>query len=117
MGYEIGVTPLQVAAAASVVANGGSLVEPHILRAVTRDGRRETIQPKVLRRVITPETATTMTALMEGVAERGTAKGAALTRYQVAGKPAPPPRSSTAATPIPTTTCRSSVSSRRASPR
>jgi cell division protein FtsI (penicillin-binding protein 3) len=86
MGYEIGVTPLQVAAAASVVANGGSLVEPHILRAVTRDGRRETIQPKVLRRVISPETAMTMTALMEGVAERGTAKGAALTRYQVAGK-------------------------------
>ena len=86
MGYEIGVTPLQVAAAASVVANGGSLVEPHILRAVTRDGRRETIQPKVLRRVITPETAVTMTALMEGVADRGTAKGAALTRYQVAGK-------------------------------
>jgi cell division protein FtsI/penicillin-binding protein 2 len=86
MGYEIGVTPLQVAAAASVVANGGLLVEPHILRAVTRDGRRETIQPKVLRRVITPETAVTMTALMEGVAERGTAKGAALTRYQVAGK-------------------------------
>ena len=86
MGYEIGVTPLQVAAAASVVANGGSLVEPHILRAVTRDGRREAIQPKVLRRVISPETAATMTALMEGVAERGTAKGAALTRYQVAGK-------------------------------
>jgi membrane peptidoglycan carboxypeptidase len=86
MGYEIGVTPLQVAAAASVVANGGSLVEPHILRAVTRDGRRETIQPKVLRRVISPETAATMTALMEGVAERGTAKSAALTRYQVAGK-------------------------------
>jgi cell division protein FtsI (penicillin-binding protein 3) len=86
MGYEIGVTPLQVAAAASVVANGGSLVEPHFLRAITRDGRRETIQPKVLRRVISPETAVTMTALMEGVAERGTAKGAALTRYQVAGK-------------------------------
>jgi cell division protein FtsI/penicillin-binding protein 2 len=86
MGYEIGVTPLQVAAAASVVANGGLLVEPHILRAVTRDGHRETIQPKVLRRVISPETAATMTALMEGVAERGTAKGAALSRYQVAGK-------------------------------
>jgi cell division protein FtsI/penicillin-binding protein 2 len=86
MGYQIGVTPLQVAAAASVVANGGLLVEPHILRAVTRDGRRETVEPKVLRRVISPETALTMTALMEGVAERGTAKGAALARYRVAGK-------------------------------
>ncbi len=86
MGYEIGVTPLQVAAAASVVANGGSLVEPHMVRAVTRDGHREAIEPKVIRRVINPETALTMTALMEGVAERGTAKGAALERYRVAGK-------------------------------
>ncbi len=86
MGYQIGVTPLQVAAAASVVANGGLLLEPHILRAVTRDGRRETVEPKVLRRVISPETALTMTALMEGVAERGTAKAAALARYRVAGK-------------------------------
>ena len=86
MGYEIGVTPLQVAAAASVVANGGTLVEPHMVRAIIRDGRRETIEPKTIRRVITPETADTMTALMEGVAERGTAKGAALERYRVAGK-------------------------------
>ena len=86
MGYQIGVTPLQVAAAASVVANGGLLLEPHIVRAVTRDGRRETVEPKVLRRVISPETALTMTALMEGVAERGTAKAAALARYRVAGK-------------------------------
>jgi cell division protein FtsI (penicillin-binding protein 3) len=86
MGYEIGVTPLQVASAANVVANGGALVEPHIVRAILRDGRRDVVQPKVLRRVISPETAVTMRALMEGVAERGTAKGAALERYRVAGK-------------------------------
>ena len=86
MGYEIGVTPLQIAAAASVVANGGLLVEPHIVKAEIRGGRRVAAEPKVLRRVVSPETAATMTALMEGVAERGTARGAALTRYQVAGK-------------------------------
>lgn len=86
MGYEIGVTPVQIAAAASVVANGGFLIEPRILRSVTRNGRREVVEPKVLRRVISAETATTMTALMEGVAERGTAKEARLERYQVAGK-------------------------------
>ncbi len=40
MGYQIGVTPLQMAAAASVVANGGTLFEPHVVRAVTRDGVR-----------------------------------------------------------------------------
>jgi len=38
------------------------------------------------KRGITPETAATMTAIMEGVVERGTAKAAALTRYRVAGK-------------------------------
>ncbi len=86
MGYQLGVTPLQVAVAASVVANGGLLVEPRILRAITRDGRREVLEPKVIRRVISAETALTMTALMEGVVERGTARGAALTRFRVAGK-------------------------------
>jgi cell division protein FtsI (penicillin-binding protein 3) len=34
IGYEIGVTPLQMAAAASAVANGGELVTPRVVRAV-----------------------------------------------------------------------------------
>ena len=36
MGYQVGVTPLQMAAAASVVANGGTLYEPHVVRAVVK---------------------------------------------------------------------------------
>ena len=40
MGYQIGVTPLQMAAAVSAVANGGEYIEPRIVRAVVRDGRR-----------------------------------------------------------------------------
>ena len=40
MGYQIGITPLQMAAAASAVANGGELLRPRIVRAVVRDGRR-----------------------------------------------------------------------------
>ena len=86
MGYEIGVTPIQIAAAASVVANGGLLVQPHILRAVMTNGNRHEVKPNVLRRVISPATAMTMTSIMEGVVERGTAKTAALERYIVAGK-------------------------------
>jgi len=86
MGYQIGVTPLQMATAASAVANGGLLMEPRILRAITRDGRRESVEPKTLRRVISPQTATIMTTIMEGVVQRGTAQSAALHRYQVAGK-------------------------------
>ena len=40
MGYQVGVTPLQMVAAVSSVANGGELVEPRVIRAVYRDNRR-----------------------------------------------------------------------------
>jgi cell division protein FtsI/penicillin-binding protein 2 len=86
MGYQISVTPMQMVSVANVVASGGLLIEPRVLRAVIKDGRREEVEPKVLRRVITPETAATMTAIMEDVVSRGTAKSAALGRYRVAGK-------------------------------
>jgi cell division protein FtsI (penicillin-binding protein 3) len=73
--------------AASAVANGGLLMEPHVVGAIVRDGRREPVAPKVLRRVISPETAATLTSIMEGVVSPGgTAPAAALVRYQVAGK-------------------------------
>ena len=86
MGYNISVTPLQMATAASAVANGGTLYEPHVVAAIVRDGRREVIEPRVLRQAINQETAATVTTFMEGVVQRGTAKAAQLDRYQVAGK-------------------------------
>jgi cell division protein FtsI (penicillin-binding protein 3) len=86
MGYQVSVTALQMAMAVSSIANGGELLEPRIVRAVVRDGVREPVRPRVLRRSIEPETAATLTAIMEGVVERGTAKTARLDRYQVAGK-------------------------------
>jgi cell division protein FtsI (penicillin-binding protein 3) len=86
MGYQIGVTALQMASVTSVVANGGVLMEPHVVRAIVRDGVREAVEPRELRRVIRPETAATVRTFMEGVVERGTAKAAKLDRYQVAGK-------------------------------
>ena len=65
MGYQVGVTPLQMAAAVGAVANGGELVEPHVVRAFIRNGRREEVPRNVVRRAITPETAATMTEIME----------------------------------------------------
>jgi cell division protein FtsI/penicillin-binding protein 2 len=88
MGHQVGVTPIQMASAASVVANGGLLMEPHIVRAWIHDGIREEVAPRVLRRVIEPETAATVTSIMESVVTSpfGTGHEARLTRYQVAGK-------------------------------
>src|SRR6185503_10914534 len=43
MGYQVGVTPVQMAVAVSAVANGGELMEPHVVRAFVRDGRRQAV--------------------------------------------------------------------------
>jgi membrane peptidoglycan carboxypeptidase len=86
MGYQVGVTPLQMAAAASVIANGGTLFEPHVVRAIVKSGVRTVVEPKVVRRAILPETAATLTEIMEKVVIDGTAKAAQLVSYNVAGK-------------------------------
>jgi len=86
MGYQVGVTPLQMLAAVSSVANGGQYVEPRVIRAVYKDNRRYAVQPKIVRRTISADTAATMTGIMEGVVERGTAKAAQIPGYTIAGK-------------------------------
>jgi cell division protein FtsI (penicillin-binding protein 3) len=86
MGYEIGVTPLQMAAALSSVANGGELVEPRLVRAVIRGNERAAVPRKVLGRTISAATARQLTTIMEGVVERGTATAAQIDGYTIAGK-------------------------------
>jgi cell division protein FtsI (penicillin-binding protein 3) len=86
MGYQIGVTPVQMAAAVSVVANGGELVAPRLVRAVIRDGHRSPLPPTVVHRAVTAETAATLTSIMEGVVEAGTARAARIQGYTIAGK-------------------------------
>ena len=86
MGYQVGVTPLQMAAAASVIANGGTLYEPHVVRATVKGGVRTPVPAKAVRRAILPETAATLTTIMESVVTEGTARGARLVNYTVAGK-------------------------------
>lgn len=86
MGYQVGVTALQMAAAASAIANGGTLYEPHVVRAIVKGDQRTMVPPKVVRRAVLPETAATLTQIMEKVVIEGTGKGARLVSYTVAGK-------------------------------
>jgi cell division protein FtsI (penicillin-binding protein 3) len=86
MGYQVSVTPLQMAAAVSAVANGGTLFEPRVVRAFIHEGRREEAAPKPVRQAIAPETAATLTMMMEEVVLRGTAKAAQIPGFSVAGK-------------------------------
>ena len=86
MGYQVGVTPLQMAQAVSAVASGGELVQPRVVRAVIRDRRRLPVPRKVIARPITTNTAATLTQIMEGVVTDGTGKAAQIPGYTVAGK-------------------------------
>ncbi len=86
MGYQIGVTPLQMAAAVSAVANGGAYVEPRAVRAMYRNDRRIEVRPKTLRQPIGVETASTLTSIMEQVVERGTGTPAQIPGFTIAGK-------------------------------
>jgi cell division protein FtsI (penicillin-binding protein 3) len=88
MGYEVSVTPMQMVTAVSAVANGGILYEPHVVRAVIRDGVRTSVAPKVVRRAISESTAAELTTIMERVVSEkiGTGNLAQIDGYQVAGK-------------------------------
>jgi cell division protein FtsI (penicillin-binding protein 3) len=86
MGYQVGVTAVQMAAAVSSVANGGMLYEPRVVRAVTKDGKRVEVAPRALRRTISQTTAAQLTTIMEHVVERGTGTSAQVDGFTVAGK-------------------------------
>ena len=86
MGYQIGVTPLQMVSAVSAIANGGRLIEPRVISAFVRDGERVSVEPRIIRRVVEPGTAVALTQIMEGVVERGSGRSARIEGYTVAGK-------------------------------
>ncbi len=88
IGQEISVTALQMVAAVGAVANGGRLMQSQIVRAALDAQGREvrSFEPRVLRQVISPETARTLTEMMTTVVRDGTGHAAAIPGYDVAGK-------------------------------
>ena len=87
MGYQVGVTPLQMVTATAAVANGGRLMKPRIVRAIVRDGVRTATEPVEVRRAINQRTASELTTIMEDVVTRGTGRNfAQVPGFSVAGK-------------------------------
>ena len=89
MGHEVGVTPLQMTLAMAVIANGGKLMTPRIVKSITdADGKTvSTLSPVVLRQVISPQTARQIGDALRGVvSDRGTAAAAAVPGFTIAGK-------------------------------
>jgi cell division protein FtsI (penicillin-binding protein 3) len=87
IGQEIGVTPLQMAAAFGVLANDGVRVAPHLVREIrTSHGTSVYRSNPEQRRVVTADTARTLRGMLEQVTLNGTAKLARLDGYSAAGK-------------------------------
>ena len=86
MGYNISVTPLQMAAAVNVVATGGELIQPRLVKGLISGGAYTAMPRTVVRRVFSTGTAAELTRIMELVVERGTAKTAQVEGYTIAGK-------------------------------
>jgi len=88
MGYELAVTPLQLAAAYAVIGNGGVLLQPALVREI-RDPTGRVVfrhRPAPVRRVVERGTADRLRELLRGVVEGGTGSAAALTTFGVAAK-------------------------------
>ena len=89
MGHSIAATPLQMHQAMTVIASGGVMMRPSIIRSVL-DSAGEVVYRFDRRegdRVVSERTAQTVARMLQGVASKeGTAPEAAIKDYEVAGK-------------------------------
>ena len=88
-GQTFKVTPLQQLTGICTVANGGTLVTPHIVsKLIDDDGNIiKSFEPEAKRRVVSEETCETVTRILqEGVSGNGAAKNAYVKGYKIAAK-------------------------------
>lgn len=87
IGQEVGVTPLQMAAAFGALANDGVRIAPHLVREIRSATGTSIYRPNPEQhRVISPKTARALRGMLEDVTLNGTAKKAQLDGYTAAGK-------------------------------
>ncbi|MEM1057764.1 MAG: penicillin-binding protein 2 [Verrucomicrobiota bacterium] len=88
IGQGVSATPLQLAMSMAVIANGGKLMQPMLVKQI-RDAEGNVVKrglPKMVRRVIKPETARIVAEMLEGVIEEGTGTKARVIGFPAAGK-------------------------------
>lgn len=89
IGYEVALTPLQLAMAYAAIANDGLLLRPALVKRIRDPGGRVTYEhrPEPVRRAVRPPVAAGLRDMLRGVvAEGGTGSAAALSTYDLAGK-------------------------------
>ena len=86
-GQGVAVTPIQLVAAVSAVANGGKLMKPYVVSKIT-DGDKviQENKPTVVRQVISPESAKITTGMLVDAVQQGETRLAGVKGYKIAGK-------------------------------
>jgi stage V sporulation protein D (sporulation-specific penicillin-binding protein) len=88
MGQNFGVTPIQMITAAAVIANGGKLVKPHVVKEILgKDGNiLKSFGTEIKRNVISGNTAGRISAMMARNITEGGARNAYVPGMRAAGK-------------------------------
>tara|TARA_S200000501_G_scaffold378888_1_gene444604 strand:- start:31185 stop:33185 length:2001 start_codon:yes stop_codon:yes gene_type:complete len=88
MGYEVGVTAIQLATAYCAIANGGYLVSPTLIRQIAKNNGdiiyKE--EPTILRRVADEKVMGLMKKMLRSVVSNGTGLKAEIAGWEIAGK-------------------------------
>lgn len=88
IGYESKLNPMHTLALYNAVANGGKMVKPYIVKAISKGNTiEERFEPQIIRKQIASnKTIKQLQELLEGVVSRGTARNIADADYKIAGK-------------------------------
>ena len=88
IGYELRLTPLQIASFYNAIANNGNYMKPYLVTEIQSDGiPKEKFKPQVLKSKIASEsTLNKARDLLEGVVKNGTAKSLQHPQFTFAGK-------------------------------
>lgn len=85
-GQGIALTAMQMVVAVSAIANGGNIMEPHVVKVIQDQKGSFEVKPKVLRQVIKESTSKIMTEMMVKAVSEGEAKWAKPKGFKIAGK-------------------------------
>jgi cell division protein FtsI/penicillin-binding protein 2 len=85
-GQGIQMTPIQLARAFSIFANGGKLAKPYVVEKIVHGSDQQKVSPQLSGAVISPEVASQVTTMLINVVEKGFGDGAKIPGYYLAGK-------------------------------
>lgn len=87
-GQRFQITPIQLIQAYGAIANGGTLITPHVVKEVVDSSGNviKKYEPNKVRQVISKQTSDTLVSILQGVVDVGTGKNARVAGYKIGGK-------------------------------